>query len=49
LQAKGQAGGLHLLTYPIILNNDKVKKETSYKLRYTGQEAFEIFLKSAGK
>jgi UDP-glucose 4-epimerase len=49
LQSKGQAGGLFLLEYPIIVSNDKVKQETGYKLRYTGQEAFEIFLKARGK
>jgi UDP-glucose 4-epimerase len=49
LQSKGQAGGLFLLEYPITLSNDKVKKETGYQLRYTGQAAFDIFLKAMGK
>jgi UDP-glucose 4-epimerase len=49
LQSRGQAGGLFLLEYPIIVSNEKVKKETGYKLRYTGQEAFEVFLKAIGK
>ena len=49
LQSKAQAGGLYMLQYPIILSSDKVKKETGYKLRYTGQEAFDIFLQATGK
>jgi UDP-glucose 4-epimerase len=49
LQSKGQAGGLFLLEYPIIVSNEKVKKETGYKLKYSGQEAFEIFLNARGK
>jgi UDP-glucose 4-epimerase len=49
LQSKGQAGGLFLLEYPITLSNDKVKKETGYKLCYTGQAAFDVFLESTGK
>jgi UDP-glucose 4-epimerase len=49
LQSRGQAGGLFLLEYPIIVSNDKVKKETGYKLRYTGQEAFEVFLQSRAR
>jgi UDP-glucose 4-epimerase len=44
LQSLSQAGGLAMLQYPIILSNEKVKKETGYKLRYSGQEAFRIFL-----
>jgi UDP-glucose 4-epimerase len=48
LQSRAQAGGLYMLMYPITLSNDKVKKETGYKLRYTGQEAFEAFLKAMG-
>jgi UDP-glucose 4-epimerase len=49
LQSKGQAGGLLLLEYPIIVSNEKVIKETGYKLKDTGREAFEIFLKARGK
>lgn len=46
LQSRSQAGGLFLLEYPINVSNDKVKKATGYKLRYTGQEAFEAFIKA---
>jgi UDP-glucose 4-epimerase len=46
LQSRGQAGGLFLLEYPIIVSNEKVKKETGYKLRHSAQEAFDIFLKT---
>jgi UDP-glucose 4-epimerase len=46
LQSKGQAGALHLLEYPIIIDNKKVLKETGYKLHYTGEEAFNEFLKT---
>jgi UDP-glucose 4-epimerase len=49
LQSRSQAGGVHLLQYPITLNNEKVKKDTGYQLRYTGQEAFDIFLQTTGK
>jgi UDP-glucose 4-epimerase len=49
LQSRSQAGGVHMLQYPITLSNQKVKKETGYRLRYTGQEAFEVFLKAIGK
>jgi hypothetical protein len=37
-----------MLEYPIILCNEKVKKETGYRLRYKGEEAFEAFLRAAG-
>ena len=49
LQSRAQAGALYMLQYPIILSSEKVKKETGYKLRYTGQEAFDIFLQATGK
>ena len=49
LQSRSQAGGVHLLRYPITLSNEKVKKETGYRLRYTGQEAFDVFLQATGK
>ena len=46
LQSRSQAGGLHMLEYPIIISNEKVKRETGYELRYTGEEAFNEFLKA---
>jgi UDP-glucose 4-epimerase len=49
LQSRSQAGGVHLLQYPITLSNEKVKKEMGYRLRYTGQEAFDVFLQATGK
>jgi len=49
LQSRSQAGGLRMLQYPITLSDEKVKTETGYRLRYTGQEAFDIFLKATGK
>jgi UDP-glucose 4-epimerase len=49
LQTKSPAGGLFMLMYPIKLSNEKVKNEIAYQMRYTGEEAFEIFLKAAGK
>jgi len=49
LQTKSQAGGLHMLQYPIILSNEKIKKELGYTPRYTGQQAFDIFLQVTGK
>jgi UDP-glucose 4-epimerase len=49
LQSKGSVGTLALLEYPIIISNEKVLKETGYKMRYTGREAWEAFLKATGK
>jgi len=49
LQSKGQAGGIFLLEYPINISNEKVKKATGYQFRYSGQEAFEEFIKNHGK
>jgi UDP-glucose 4-epimerase len=49
LQSKSQAGGLLMLEYPITLDTTKVKKETGYKLRYTAEEAFDLFLKANGR
>jgi UDP-glucose 4-epimerase len=49
LQSRGQAGALSMLEYPITISNDKVKKETGYKLRYTGREAFDKFLEATGR
>lgn len=46
LQARSQAGGLHMLEYPVIISNEKVKQETGYTLHYTGKEAFVEFLKA---
>jgi UDP-glucose 4-epimerase len=48
LQSRSQAGGVHLLQFPIRLSNEKVKRETGYELHYTGQEAFNVFLKATG-
>ncbi len=47
LQARSQAGGLHMLEYPIILSNEKVLKATGYTMRYTGEEAFGEFIKAS--
>jgi nucleoside-diphosphate-sugar epimerase len=49
LQARSQAGGMAMIQYPIILNNEKVIRATGYRPRYTGQEAFGIFLRAVGK
>lgn len=49
LQQRSQAGGLHLLEYPINISNEKVTKATGYRPRYSGEEAFEAFVKSRGK
>jgi hypothetical protein len=37
LQVKSLAGGLFMLRYPVNLSNEKVKAETDYQLRYTGE------------
>jgi len=49
LQKKSQAGGAHLLRYPIVLSGEKLKKETGFQYKYTGPEAFNIFMKAMGK
>ena len=49
LQAKSQAGGLHLIRYSTLMTSEKLIKDTGYKFRYTGPEAFSIFLKAMGK
>jgi UDP-glucose 4-epimerase len=49
LQQRSQAGGLHLLEYPINISNEKVIKATGYTPRYSGEEAFEGFLRSRKK
>jgi UDP-glucose 4-epimerase len=49
LQAKAQAGALYMLQYPITLSNEKIKRELGYTPRYTGQQAFDIFLQATGK
>lgn len=46
LQERSQAGGMHMLEYPIILSTEKVKQATGYIPRYTSEEAFEAFLKA---
>ena len=46
LQERSQVGGLHMLEYPISVSNEKVKREAGYKPRYTGEEAFNQFLKA---
>jgi UDP-glucose 4-epimerase len=40
LQKKSQCGGMHMLEYPINISSEKLLKETGYKMRYTGEEAF---------
>ena len=49
LQSRSQAGGLFMLEFPINISNEKMKKETGYRLRYNGREAFEAFLKARNK
>jgi UDP-glucose 4-epimerase len=49
LQAKAQAGGLHMIRYSTLMSGEKLIKETGYKYRYTGPEAFDIFLQVMGK
>jgi UDP-glucose 4-epimerase len=46
LQERSQAGGLHMLEYPINISNEKVTKATGYTPRYSGEQAFEMFLRS---
>ena len=49
LQSKAQAGAVHILKYSILMSGEKLIKEIGYKYRYTGPEAFDIFLQVMGK
>lgn len=49
LQARAQAGALNMLRYSTVMNGEKLIKETGYKYRHTGPEAFDIFLQVMGK
>lgn len=49
LQSKAQAGALNMLKYSTLMNGEKLIKETGYKYRHTGPEAFDIFLQVMGK
>jgi len=37
-------GGVDILTHPIVVNTEKVRKATGYEFRYTGKEAFNAFM-----
>ena len=39
-------GGVDLLTYPVVISTEKVKKATGYQFKYTGPEAFMAFIES---
>jgi UDP-glucose 4-epimerase len=49
LQSRAQAGALYMIRYSTIMSGEKLIKETGYKYRYTGPEAFDIFLEVMGK
>ncbi len=49
LQERSQAGGIHLLEYPINISNEKAIKATGYRPRYNGEAAFREFLGARGK
>jgi UDP-glucose 4-epimerase len=49
LQSKAQAGALRMIQYSTLMSGEKLIKETGYKYRYTGPEAFDIFLEVMGK
>jgi UDP-glucose 4-epimerase len=49
LQKRSQPGGLWMLSYPILLDNAKVKAATGYQMRYTAPQAFDAFLRSMEK
>jgi UDP-glucose 4-epimerase len=48
LQSKGQSGALALLEHPIKVSSEKVLKATGYRMRYTGEAAWEEFIKAMG-
>ena len=37
-------GGVDILTHPIVVNTEKVRKATGYEFRYTSREAFDAFM-----
>jgi UDP-glucose 4-epimerase len=48
LQSESPGGkSSDILMYPIVLSTEKVKKETGFAFKYTGQEAFQLFLDAA--
>ena len=48
LQSESPGGkSSDILMYPIFLSTEKVKKETGFAFKYTGQEAFQLFLDAA--
>ena len=49
LQSKAQEGALKILKYGTPMTGEKLINETGYKYRYTGPEAFDIFLQVMGK
>jgi UDP-glucose 4-epimerase len=49
LQSKAQGGALRMIQYSTLMSDEKLIKETGYKYRYTGPEAFDIFLQVMGK
>ena len=50
LQSESPGGkSSDILMYPIVLNTEKVKKETGFQFKHTGREAFQSFLDAAKK
>jgi UDP-glucose 4-epimerase len=48
LQSESPGGrSSDILMYPIFVSTEKVKKETGFAFKYTGQEAFQLFLDAA--
>lgn len=48
LQSESPGGkSSDILMYPIVVSTEKVKKETGFAFKYTGQEAFQLFLDAA--
>jgi UDP-glucose 4-epimerase len=42
-------GNLHFAIHPWIVSNEKIKRETSWRPRYTSRETFEITMRAHGK
>ncbi len=44
LQDESPPGGLEFIKYPPLLDTGRLKKETGFRLRYSSQEALEVFI-----
>jgi len=48
-RAETPPGNLHFAIHPWLVSNEKLKRETSWRPRYTTRETFEITMRAHGK